>query len=160
MLAIDWLKSMAKPGYTVTPITMVRKIGIETCYDTRPLYGPDGKWLTPAERGPECGHQHTNALRCTNGSGAHRHKDHCYHRVHANVSTPGFLFVSSDGKFQAQVYGDAEAPHTGKWTSKTPSSRAPKLKADDISAEKIAALGALDGVEEAIAIKNDDKKAA
>lgn len=133
MLMIDRLKKEFKTGYTITPIMMIRKEGTETCYDARPLYGPDGKWLKPEERGPECPHQHVSALRCTNGASAHRHKAECFHRVHANVEVPGLLFVSGDGKFQAKVFLDAETTANSGWSPNwkglQPTFRAPKLKA-------------------------------
>ncbi len=145
MLAIDWLKAEFKTGYTVTPITMVRAEGLDTCWDARPLYGADGKWLSKEERGPECGHQHVQALKCKNGSSAHRHKDVCFHRVHVNVDTPGFHFVC--GKFQAKVFADAEAPtHTWRNPNIVPIPRRPKLKPEGAPA-KTSDLQKLDGVE-------------
>ena len=148
MLTVDAIIKTLKPGYTVTPITMIRKEGTETCFDTRPLYGPDGKWLQPHERGEPCGLEHTQALRCKNGSSAHRHKDHCYHRVHANVEAPGLEIVSADGKFKARVFDGAEVSSTWRNPNIVAIPRRPK-GTGSVSEKMIAALAFLPGVEAA-----------
>jgi hypothetical protein len=146
MLAIDLLKKTLKRGYTVTPITMLRN-GTETCFDARPCYGPDGNWLKPHERGEECSLPHVQALRCKNGAAKHSHKDACFHRVHANVDTPGFEIVSADGKFRAKVFADAEASRVWSNPNIVAIPRPPKLKPEGSPTAALASLASLSGFE-------------
>lgn len=128
---LEKIVATLKPGYTITPITMIRAEGTEPCIDARPCYGPDGKWLNESERGPKCPHQHVEVLDCER---SHKHTYSCRKkRVHVNVEVPGHLVVSADGKFQAKVFDGAEAPRTG-WNNPNIVAvpRRPKLKPEGL----------------------------
>lgn len=107
MLLTDLLrKALKKTGFTETPIKMTRQ-GTERCFDARPCYGTDGKWLTGSQRGEDCQREHVEAVTCGR---KHKHTYGCLHRVHAHEEVDGVMFMSTDGKFTARVYADAQVP--------------------------------------------------
>ena len=106
MLMVDLMRQTLKRSKPKETLIKMTRVGAEACFDARPLYGPDGKWLTKEERGEDCQLPHVQRMMCER---KHRHQAGCWRRVHAVVEVDGILFETADG-FRAKIFADAQAP--------------------------------------------------